>query len=101
MNKEDINIKNILQEQKMEAAENPWFTKKVLNRLPEKQRSYVWIEYVAYFIGGIICGLCWKNYITNFTFNAITVGELLKYIVLSGVTLALVTTFLYRTVVKD
>lgn len=99
--KEDIELKRLLQEQLPKASENPWFTRKVINRLPEHRKSYAWIEYLAYFVGGIICGLCWKSFVSGFNFNVITVGEVLKYVVLTCASLGLVLAFTYRALIKD
>ena len=40
-----------------QAPDNPWFVRKVMNRLPErKPRQYVWIEYVVYLIALVAVG---------------------------------------------
>lgn len=46
-----------------QAPDNPWFVRKVMNRLPErKPRQYVWIEYVVYLIALVAVGVAWWFY---------------------------------------
>lgn len=100
-NKEDVELREFLKTELPRPGENPWFTRKVINRLPEHKRNYVWIEHLVYLVCGIICGIYWKELISSFNFTVITVGELLKYGALVCATFGLVFATLYRTVLKD
>lgn len=90
---DDIYIKNELKGLP-EVRKDEWFTRKVLNRLPEKKRSYSWIEYAIYAICGIVCGVCWTQFAHNLDLSVITVGAMLKY----GCLLAVSTVLLWQLI---
>ena len=48
-NTDDMELSRLLKEQLPEAGRNEWFTRKVMNRLPEKQqRSFGWLLPLAF-----------------------------------------------------
>lgn len=67
------------------APDNPWFVRKVMNRLPEKQsRQYVWIEYAVYVIALFAVGAAWWIYVDKvMTTGGITVYDMLVFATLS------------------
>lgn len=51
----DSRLKELFREQLPQAPRNPWFVRKVMNRLPAKNTlAYSWIEYASYIIA-VIC----------------------------------------------
>lgn len=49
--KNDIYFKELFREELPQAPRNPWFVKKVLNRLPDKSpKAYTWVEYLSYIL---------------------------------------------------
>ena len=54
----DEQLKQLFKETLPEVPRNPWFVKKVMNRLPEKRSasSYSWIEYGAYILAVLLLG---------------------------------------------
>lgn len=63
---EDLKIRQLLDKKLSQAPQNEWFVKKVINRLPEKQRSAVSIiEIIGYAIAiiailGIECSIIYE-----------------------------------------
>ena len=81
---DDIKFKQLLKEEAHKPGENPWFTRRVLNRLPEKDEntSIYAIEKWVYAFGIVLCGLCWGYLFTSGYFDVITVRTLLYTVVL-------------------
>lgn len=54
----DEQLKALFKESLPQAPGNPWFVKKVMNRLPEKRSTgtYSWIEYAAYIAAIVLLG---------------------------------------------
>lgn len=75
----DIEFKQLLQEKAHKAGENAWFTPRVLNRLPEKNKgtSFLNIEKWCYIIAMILCVVCWGGLFLSGYFNVITVRSLI------------------------
>lgn len=82
---DDIAFKRLLQEKAHKPGENPWFTRRVLNRLPEKTEAgnFYTIERWTYIIGMVLCIVFWGAlYVTGF-FDVITVRSLIYIIALT------------------
>lgn len=80
----DIEFKKLLKEQAQQPGENPWFTPRLLNRLPEKQETNVFsIEKWIYAVGMILCVICWGVLYSTGYFNVITVRSLIYIIALA------------------
>ncbi len=57
----DIKLRKLLKEIKKEAPENEWFTRKVMNRLPEKKSSrHGWVMWCFYCAALAICVGFWS-----------------------------------------
>ncbi|MEF9924633.1 MAG: hypothetical protein RR854_08695 [Muribaculaceae bacterium] len=97
----DTYLKEYLKKELPQAGKDEWFTRKVMNRLPDKKRNYAWIEYVAYAICGIICVCYWAQFVRGLNGSAITVGEILKYFSLLAVSVVLVWQMIRRVVLYD
>lgn len=80
----DIEFRALLKEKAHNPNENPWFTRRVLNRLPEKdETSNIFaMEKWIYAIGAVLCGLCWGYLFTTDFFDVITVRSLIYIIAL-------------------
>ncbi|MDD5871412.1 MAG: hypothetical protein PUC77_08020 [Bacteroidales bacterium] len=55
----DRQIAEFLQPGKDAAPENPWFTRKVMNRLPERRKSYNWITIAINMLCIAACLFVW------------------------------------------
>ena len=86
MEKDDIKLAALLKEASYKPKDDKWFVRGVMSRIPERRKSYIWIEYVVYAICGLVCGWCWTQFVGALSFDFITVKEILKYFILSGVT---------------
>ncbi len=54
----DKKLRKLFQESALQAPPSPWFTRKVLNRLPERKlRAATYIEYALYITGIVLTGL--------------------------------------------
>ncbi len=75
----DIEFKGIFKDKAHKPGENPWFTRRVLNRLPEKEEttSMIPTETLVYTIGLILCFLCWIFLFHTDYFDVITVRSLI------------------------
>lgn len=82
----DIEFGALLKKSVPEATANEWFTKRLLNRLPEKSHSYRWVEGAIYVVAAMVCVLCWLLYIKSHDFSVLTVRDLLNIGVLASVT---------------
>lgn len=76
---DDIEFKQLFKEKAHQPGENPWFTRRVLNRLPEKEKSgsIIPTEVWTYIIGIIMCFLCWIFLFSSDFFDVITVRSLI------------------------
>lgn len=87
MEQTDNDIKKLLQEGLPKSPRPEWFTKKVMNRLPEKRKpSYCWIEYPFYAIALIIYIGAWVPLLNGIRASeAITMNDLVSAAVLAGI----------------
>lgn len=89
--KTDKQIKEFLKRELPQAPANPWFTRKVMNRLPEKRTNWAaWIENAGFLVAAITLGIFWYMLITT-TANSdvITVGDIFNYVVMIAMSIAL------------
>ena len=57
----DIKLRKLLKDIQEEAPENEWFTRKVMNRLPDKKsKSHDWVMWCFYCVALIICIGFWS-----------------------------------------
>lgn len=60
MNDNEARLRELFKTNLPEAPRSPWFTRKVLNRLPERSVSrYRWIENAAYIVAAILLTIFW------------------------------------------
>ena len=64
----DTELKSIIKAGMRQDAGNPYFVRKVMNRLPAKRGSigYAWVMWLACGMGAVILGLLWADYISSF-----------------------------------
>ena len=87
----DNQLRKAFAEQLPQAPNNPWFTRKVMNRLPEKHRN--WgniIEFSGFAIAAIVLGVFWYA-IIGATLNSttITIGNLINFAIMTLMTIGL------------
>ena len=75
MNPDDKIIAKTLQEHAYKEGANPWFTPRVMNRLPERQRTHSWVGHAIYIAAAIVCLVIWLTLIAGQDFTVITVRD--------------------------
>lgn len=87
INEEDKKLAQVLKQGAHDPGENPWFTKRVLNKLPEKRSHGSWATTVVYAIALVACGLCWVMMWRGQDWGTVTVRDLLYNVLMGVVTL--------------
>lgn len=78
--KEDMEFMHLLKDNTPETAENPWFTRKVMNRLPQKHsHATFWVSVIGYGLCTLLVILCWCSYFIHLNVNLITKGDALAF----------------------
>lgn len=93
---DDDELRALLMQNADTPHDNPWFTRKVLNRLPERHSGFGWIENATYLIGIIIC-IAVIAYMA-FTVKAITPAVIMQYMACGLTCMILAVAFVYRSV---
>ncbi len=93
-NEEDKKLAQMLKQGAHDPGENPWFTRRVLNKLPEKQPHGSWATTVVYAIALVACVIIWLMMWRGQDWGAITVRDILYNVIMGVVTL----TVLWQTV---
>lgn len=100
----DKKLREFLRKELPEANENVWFTRKVLNRLPEKKsrkRPYYLIELASCVMAMWVCIALWILLIVKIGDDPITWAEVIEYTALSLTTAGLVIYIAMRSVLSD
>lgn len=84
---EDKKLALVLKQGAHDPGENPWFTRRVLNKLPEKRPQGSWSTTVVYAIALVACALCWLMMWRGQDWGAVTVRDVLYNFMMGGVTL--------------
>mgnify|MGYP006916033972 CR=1 FL=1 len=87
MNDEDKKLAQLLKQAAHDPGENPWFTRRVLNKLPERKARGSWATTLVYAIALVVCVLCWLLMLRGQDFGVITVRDLLYNGLMAIVTL--------------
>lgn len=93
----DKALRELLQKNLPERMPSPWFTRKVLNRLPPpRYRLAAFIEYVLYIAGIITAGIMSVQFVIEKTQPGAvtTVGDLSQFAIMVGVLGILITMFI-------
>ena len=93
-NEEDKKLAQVLKQGAHDPGENPWFTRRVLNKLPEKRPRGSWATTVLYAIALVACALCWLMLWRGQDPGVITVRDVLYHVLMCSVTL----TILWQTI---
>ena len=93
-NEEDKKLAQMLKKGAHDPGENHWFTRRVLNKLPEKQSRGSWATTVIYAIALVACALCWLMMWRGQDWGAVTVRDVLYNAMMGIVTL----TVLWQTI---
>ena len=86
-NEEDKKLAQVLKQGAHDPGENPWFTRRVLNKLPEKRPQGSWATTVIYTIALLACVICWLMMWRGQDWGAITVRDVLYNAMMCCVTL--------------
>ena len=98
----DKELARLLKEQLPEAGRNEWFTRKVMNRLPEKQqRSFGWLLQVAFTVSIILCLAGWAYFLSNLNLQIILVRDVVTLATLFATTLVVLWQFLHTLLFSD
>ena len=89
-NEEDKKLAQVLKQGAHDPGENPWFTRRVLNKLPEKRPGGSWATTVVYAVALVACVLCWlMMWRGQEVSGVITVRDVLYNVMMCGVTLTI------------
>jgi len=88
-NDEDKKLAQVLKQGAHDPGENPWFTRRVLNKLPERQSRSSWATTVLYTIALAACVVCWLVLLRGQDWGAVTVRDMLYNAMMVVVTLTL------------
>ena len=95
-NTDDMELSRLLKEQLPEAGRNEWFTRKVMNRLPEKQqRSFGWLLPLAFTVSIILCLVGWVYFLHNLNLEIILVRDVVTLATLFATTVVVMWQFLH------
>lgn len=98
----DIEISRMLKQSLPEAGHDKWFTRKVLNRLPDKQKhSRGWIEPCLYFTGLLVCFIGWGLFLCSLSPNMILVKDIVSFGILTVTTFLLIWNIVENVFVGD
>ncbi len=86
-NEEDKKLAQALKQGAHDPGDNPWFTKRVLNKLPEKHSHGSWTSMVLYAIALVACVVCWVMMWRGQDLGTVTVRDLLYNALMGVVTL--------------
>ena len=101
-NIDDKELARLLKEQLPEAGRNEWFTRKVMNRLPEKQqRSFGWLLQVAFALSIILCLAGRAYFLSNLNLQIILVRDVVTLATLFATTLVVLWQFLHTLLFSD
>ena len=93
-NEEDKKLAQMLKQGAHDPGENPWFTRRVLNKLPEKRSHGSMVTTVLYAIALVACIVGWLMMWHGQDWSAVTVRNILYNVMMSVITL----TILWQTV---
>lgn len=94
--KQEINDEKwarLLKEGAHDPGENPWFTPRVMNKLPARRRPWGVLAAVFFVVALATCVLCWDWFLRG-DFSVVTMRDVFHF-----VALALVTAFVLLSVV--
>lgn len=81
----DDKLSQLLKEQSHMPGKNPWFTPRLLNKLPARQRSTRWVNVLITIVSAIGCIAAWIMLLKHNDFSTITVRDLIYLVTLLAV----------------
>ena len=83
---DDFRLRDLLKKELSEAPVNPWFVKKVMNRLPEREsQTYTWIERASYIIAAVVLVVFWILFCHGINDSRVLTGrDIMSYIALTA-----------------
>lgn len=98
---DDNKLKQLLKEQSYKPGKNPWFTPRVLNKLPAKQHSTTWLTVLANVLAIIACIVAWVLMMSHSDLSVITVRDVMNFVCLIGVSSIVAWQVLKNLVLSD
>ena len=93
-NEGDKKLAQVLKQGAHDPGENPWFTRRVLNKLPEKRSQGSLVTTILYAIAFVACVICWLMLWRGQDWGAVTVRDVLYNLLMAVITL----TVLWQTI---
>lgn len=102
LDREDEKLARLLKRSSEQAQDNEWFTARVLNRLPPKQRkSCRWVGNLLYLVAILVCAGCWCWVLMYGDFEVITVRDIVNFIIMIAISLALLFSTVWHVMSAD
>lgn len=88
---DDRQLSQLMKEKLPAAPANPWFTRKVMNRLPAKDpHIYSWIEYTTYAIALVALIVFWCIFYNDIKESGkLTIDDIKTYVVMAALSVVL------------
>ncbi|MBO4815330.1 MAG: hypothetical protein J5523_10310 [Muribaculaceae bacterium] len=86
-NADDERLAKLLKANAPDVKPNEWFTPRVLNKLPERRRSFRWQMPLIYGVAFVVCLILCIKYVMGYGGDAVTVRDVLYFVVMIAVTL--------------
>ena len=86
-NAEDERLAKLLKANAPDVKPNEWFTPRVMNKLPERRRSFRWQLPLIYGVAFVVCLILCIKYVMGYGETALTVRDVLYLVVMIAVTL--------------
>ena len=86
-NAEDERLAKLLKANAPDVKPNEWFTPRVMNKLPERRRSFRWQMPLVYGVAFVVCLVLCVKFMMGYSQSAITVRDVLYFAVMIAVTL--------------
>ena len=86
-NADDERLAKLLKANAPDVKPNEWFTPRVLNKLPERRRSFRWQMSLIYGVAFVVCLILCIKYVMGYGGDAVTVRDVLYFVVMIAVTL--------------
>ncbi len=95
------NLASRLKATSAQATTNPWFTRRVLNRLPEKRTQGAGLlGTLCYILMIIVCAMGWTMVVLHKSSGVVTVGNIAFAVTLGAITIGIACSLL-RTVLHS
>lgn len=99
--RDDIELGDLLKASQPRAGKNEWFTRKVMNRLPERRRTFGWVRHVVFLLCFVICAISWAYLIVTQNYDVIIVKDVVAFGTLFAATIVLLWQFMQSLFQED